>query len=1459
MDKGLIKIIKYPNFQIQFMKKSILTLLASVFAFLCYAQLGIGTTSPNSTLDVRGSIATSYRAFTANTAATATDNLLAFTGTTAATITLPTAVGCDGRTYMIKNASTTGPTPVLSIATTSSQTIDGAASWSLTSANETVTLISNGANWNVSAQSLPGGSGVNWTQNGNSVASQKSIGTISNYSLPFITNNTEKMRLTNTGSLGIGTSTFNATNPEKLVVDAGTTTSVNAIVGKGSIDNYLQLNIQNNSTGTNASSDVVATANNGSETTNFVDMGINGGSNTSGIMGAANDAYLYNIGQNLLMGTGTATKSLVFLTGGTTQSTNERMRIDGTGDVGIGTSTIPKAAVGSAKLAIDGTTTSLNGPHVQYTTSADNYPVLQNLNWAHDFVYNAYDAYFDGTWKSGTTSGGNFVMGKELGKFVLQYGTDNTPGTTIPWNNGIVLTNTGTMGIGTQTFNATNPEKLVVDAGVTSSVNAIVGKGSIDNYLQLNIQNNSAGTNASSDVVATANNGSETTNFIDMGINGGGNASGTMGTANDAYLYNIGQNLLLGTGTAAKSLVFMTGGTTQSTSERMRIDGSGNVGIGITNPTYKLQVNAGSNPLFLGGVQTGAGTDSLLTIINGVVKKIHTSALPGSGGWLLTGNASTNPSTNFIGTTDAQALVIKENNTQVGRFDASSIAFGNGATINSSANSYVIGSSAVVGFNKIHAYAFGSGATVNADSSFSIGIGAVSNGANSLAIGNGAAANNYNSIALGRNAVTAYTITDAIAIGTNATANFSNAIAIGSNTTAASKTIGNAASAIALGNAAVSNSTNAIAIGTGATTGFSLTNPVAIGVSTSVNGSNGVALGNGASISFISNATAIGAGASVSNTGNNSTAIGYNASATLANEIILGDRSNSALSVGIGTESFSGTNREKLLVDAGTTTSVNAIVGRGSIDRYLQLNIQNNTAGTSASSDVVATANNGNETSNYVDMGINGGNYTGGIMGAANDGYLYTMGNNFLLGTGNASKSLVFMTGGTSQATNERMRIDGNGNVGIGTTAPAVALHVVKSNSGGNVLALQNTSATGYSSADFYSSSNVLSGTFGYGNGSTGAPFTGRDYFNTYGNDFILANGVSSPLFVQGSTSNVGVNNTSPSEKLDITGNIKFSGALMPGGSAGTAGQLLISAGAGAAPTWSDLSGSAWIINGNNVPSVKSIGTTSAFDLPFITNNTEKMRLSSSGNLGVGTSTFNATNPEKLVVDAGTTTSVNAIVGKGSIDNYLQLNIQNNSAGASASSDVVATANNGSETTNYIDMGINGGSNTSGVMGAANDGYLYNIGQNLLVGTGTAAKSLIFMTGGTTQSTNERMRITGSGLVGIGNNNPTSTLSVTGSSAYSITTKTVTYTATANDYSIVCNNSGAITINLPAASGATGRVYVIKKISAGGNNVTVDPNASETIDGAATRVLTTQYESVVIQCDGTSWYILSKN
>ena len=62
---------------------------------------------------------------------------------------------------------------------------------------------------------------------------------------------------------------------------------------------------------------------------------------------------------------------------------------------------------------------------------------------------------------------------------------------------------------------------------------------------------------------------------------------------------------------------------------------------------------------------------------------------------------------------------------------------------------------------------------------------------------------------------------------------------------------------------------------------------------------------------------------------------------------------------------------------------------------------------------------------------------------------------------------------------------------------------------------------------------------------------------------------INTNTFVADATnSRVGIATTTPSEALHVTGNVRFSGALMPNNAAGTSGQVLVSAGTGAAPTW---------------------------------------------------------------------------------------------------------------------------------------------------------------------------------------------------------------------------------------------------------------------------------------------------
>jgi Chaperone of endosialidase len=588
LNKLIITISIKPKKLTMWFKKNYNLLLLSV---LCYssihAQTGIGTATPNSMLDVRGSVSLNYRAFTSNTTITSADNVLVFTGTSATTITLPTAAGCTGRRYTIKNAATTPS--LLTVATTPAETIDGMLYWILDEANEAVEVSSNGSNWLVRSQNVPGSSGVNWTQNGNLVSAPRYVGTTTNFDLPFITNNTEKMRLMSTGQLAVGTSALDATNPEKLLVDAGTTTSYNVISGKGSLNNYLQLNIQNRSSGNSASSDVVATADNGNETVNFIDMGINSSSfsnNTLAVLDGANNAYLYNAGNDFVIGNATTNKNLVLFTGGY-NTLNERWKITGDGNTGIG------ATAPTEKLQTEGNI---------------------RLSGADKSIF--FDSYYDpyAGIKSFTRTGevnelmlfsGNDITGSygadriRLASQEIHFATAPARGsvnsgdpssyyantTNVPTR--MFINSNGNVGIGSTTFNNTNPEALLVNAGNTSSYNVISGKGSYNNYLQLNIQNSSTGTNASSDIVATADNGNETTNFVNMGINSSTYAgTGITSGANNAYLYSTGNDFVIGNGTNSKNLIFYTTNGSGTSAQIMSITSAGL--IPGANNTYTL-------------------------------------------------------------------------------------------------------------------------------------------------------------------------------------------------------------------------------------------------------------------------------------------------------------------------------------------------------------------------------------------------------------------------------------------------------------------------------------------------------------------------------------------------------------------------------------------------------------------------------------------------------------------------------------------------------------------------------------------------------------------------------------------------------------------------------------------------------------------------------------------------------
>jgi len=146
-----------------------------------------------------------------------------------------------------------------------------------------------------------------------------------------------------------------------------------------------------------------------------------------------------------------------------------------------------------------------------------------------------------------------------------------------------------------------NPDILYVNGEGVDTHNIVSAHSNRNGYVQTNVQNYSNSTQASSDVVATANNGDEDINYIDMGINSSGYDinQGIVGGQNDAYLYSTGENLLIGNATPNRRVVIFNGGLDTEANAKIYIHDQGTVGINTsgyngTNPP-SLQIEAPSS------------------------------------------------------------------------------------------------------------------------------------------------------------------------------------------------------------------------------------------------------------------------------------------------------------------------------------------------------------------------------------------------------------------------------------------------------------------------------------------------------------------------------------------------------------------------------------------------------------------------------------------------------------------------------------------------------------------------------------------------------------------------------------------------------------------------------------------------------------------------------------------------
>jgi translation initiation factor 6 (eIF-6) len=213
---------------------------------------------------------------------------------------------------------------------------------------------------------------------------------------------------------------------------------------------------------------------------------------------------------------------------------------------------------------------------------------------------------------------------------------------------------------------------------------------------------------------------------------------------------------------------------------------------------------------------------------------------------------------------------------------------------------------------------------------------------------------------------------------------------------------------------------------------------------------------------------------------------------------------------------------------------------------YVQAVIQNANSGVQASSDLVVTADTGNDTFGYVDLGINSSTYSNASYGISGplDAYLYSSNSQLVIGTASAN-DLIFHTGGTLSI-NERLRLASNGNIGVNNSTPTNTFSVtgtvyISANlyansilSTGTVNAVSHTVGT----STIANSTGVYTGTVNAASHTVGTTFVANSttvlVANTTGNLVITpynisinANGAGAITFVGNSTVNASISTLS--------------------------------------------------------------------------------------------------------------------------------------------------------------------------------------------------------------------------------------------------------------------------------------------------------------------------------------------
>jgi hypothetical protein len=332
----------------------------------------------------------------------------------------------------------------------------------------------------------------------------------------------------------------------------------------------------------------------------------------------------------------------------------------------------------------------------------------------------------------------------------------------------------------------------------------------------------------------------------------------------------------------------------------------------------------------------------------------------------------------------------------------------------------------------------------------------------------------------------------------------------------------------------------------------------------------------------------------------------------------------------LGTASPSGGYRFTQLVPA-SGTAVSAFRVTNGSDATFDVNLQTSLASIGTGVGDLAFLRQGSEqmrlTSTGLGIGtstpstklqVNGNVYLGGaarnIYADNGSGIFFNGLNNFGSGiySDGSGTALKFQTSSA-----DRMTLDSSGNLGIGTSSPGYKLHVSSTASTAGyftgtgavtTIDLDNTNANGWGSNIAIRTGGTAAGYFGTIGSLLGNTTQDLAVYATAGNGFrVYTNGNNERMRLD-SSGNLGIGTSSPAQKLDVVGSAQIGNASTNASVArfyNNNSELYI----GVDSSTGGNTGTAY------AQYFLGIG---AYPMTFWTNTTERMRLDSSGNLGLG-------------------------------------------------------------------------------------------------------------------------------------------------------------------------------------------------------------------------------------------------